>query len=77
MDLIRTIRERQQTKREDDIHRLSEELITLADFDSTLYIAYQGTPLIPLEASCTSEQIVQELAKVRRNFVSAKMKNIC
>ena len=74
MELIRTLREKSQTRKEEDIRRLSEELITLADFDSSLYIAFQGTPLVPIEESCTSKEIYEELSKVRQNFINSKKK---
>ena len=74
MELIRTIREKSQTKREETIQKMSEELITLSDFDSSLYIAYQGTPLVPINENWTSKQIVEELAKLRQNYINAKMK---
>ena len=74
MELIRTLREKSQTKREEDIRRMSEEVITLADFDSSLYIAFQGTPLVPIEESWTSKEIFEELSKVRQNFINSKKK---
>ena len=74
MELIRTLREKSQTKKEEDIRRLSEELITLADFDSSLFIAYQGTPLVPIEESWTSKKIYEELSMVRQNFINSKKK---
>ena len=74
MELIRTLREKSQTRKEEDIRRLSEELITLADFDSSLFIAYQGTPLVPIEESWTSKEIYEELSKVRQNFINSKKK---
>ena len=74
MELIRTLREKSQTRKEEDIRRLSEELITLADFDSSLFIAYQGTPLVPIEESWTSKEIFEELNKVRQNYIKSKKK---
>lgn len=76
MEFIRTIREKSQTKREEQIQKMSEELITLSDFDSSLYIAYQGTPLIPVEESWTSKDILLELQKLRQNYINAKMKEL-
>lgn len=73
MEFIRTIRERQQTKRQEDIQRQAEEYITLSDFDSDLYIAYQGTPFIPIDKNWTSTQIVEELYKLRQNFINARL----
>jgi hypothetical protein len=75
MELIRTLREKSQTKRQADIHRQAEETITLSDFDSQLYIAYAGTPFVPIQEDWTSKQIVEELAKLRQNYCNAKMKD--
>lgn len=74
MEFIRTLRERHQTARQEEIHKQAEDLITLSDFDSSLYIAYQGTPLVPIQEEWTSKDIVQELQKVRQNYINSKMK---
>lgn len=77
MELIRTLREKQATKKQEEIHRQAEETITLSDFDSNLYIAYAGTPFVPIEEDWTSKQIVEELRKLRQNYINAKMKELC
>ena len=77
MELIRTLRERSQTRREEEIHRQAEDLITLSDFDSSLYIAYQGTPLVPVNEEWTSKEIVQKLSEIRQNYINSKRKEIC
>ena len=77
MEFIRTFRDRMQTRREDDLHRQAEDLITLSTFDSSLYIAFQGTPLVPIGEDLTTKDIVEELTKVRQNYVNAKMKQLC
>jgi hypothetical protein len=74
MEFIRTLRERHQTARQEEIMKQAEDLITLSDFDSSLYIAYQGTPLVPIQEEWTSKDIVQELQKVRQNYINSKMK---
>lgn len=76
MELIRTLREKTHTKRENEIHRQAEEMITLSDFDTSLYIAYQGTPLIPIKESWTSKEIYEELSKVRQNYINSKKKEL-
>ena len=76
MELIRTLREKSQTKRQADIQKLAEETICLSDFDNDVYIAFGGTPLIPVNDSWTSKDITQELAKLRQNFVNYKMKEL-
>lgn len=77
MELIRTLREKSQTKKQESIHRQAEEVITLSDFDSNLFIAYNGTPFVPIKEDWTSKQIIEELAKLRQNFINAKLKEIC
>ena len=74
MEFIRTLREKSQTRREEEIHLMAEELIRLKDFKDTIYIAYQGTPLVPVKEEWTSREIVQELAKVRANYIDAKLR---
>ena len=77
MELIKSLREKSQTKREEDIRKQAEDLITLSDFDSSLYIAYQGTPLVPIKEEWTTKEIVQELDKIRQNFINSKIKQVC
>lgn len=75
MEFIRTIREKHLTKRQDEITRQAESVITLQDFDSNLYIAYNGTPLAPIDPSWTTKEIVQQLSIFRNNFINSKMKD--
>lgn len=49
MEFIRTIRKKQQTSRQNTILAEAHSAICLADFDGTIYIAYNGTPLVPVE----------------------------
>jgi len=77
MEFIRTLREKNQTKKEEFVQKQSEEVITLSDFDSSLYIAYNGTPFVPIDENWTSKQIVEELTKLRRNYVNVKLKELC
>ena len=74
MELIRTLREKHQTNRQLEIEKQAEETIQLADFDDSLYIAYGGTPLVPIDPNWTSKEIVQELSKVRHNYINGKLK---
>lgn len=77
MELIRTLREKAQTKRQAEIHKLAEEIITLSDFADCLFIAYNGMPIVPIEKQWTSEEIIQELSKLRQNFINVKTKQLC
>ena len=74
MELIRTIRERYQTKHQEELQRQAEDLITLSDFDNTLYFAYAGTPFVPIQKDWTSKEIAEELGKLRQNYINIKSK---
>ena len=75
MEFIRTIREKQRTKRQAEIELKAEELITLADFNDSIYIAYNGTPLAPIDPSWTTKEIVQQLTVFRKNFIESRLKD--
>ena len=77
MELIRTLREKSQTRREEEIHHQAEDTITLSDFESSLYIAYNGTPLVPIDEGWTSKEIVGKLNELRQNYINAKLKELC
>ena len=74
MEFIRTLKEKSQTKRQAEIQRQAEETITLSDFADSIYIAYEGIPLVPIQEDCTPKEIIGELSKLRQNYVNAKSK---
>jgi hypothetical protein len=63
MEFIRTLREKSQTKKQEEIQKQAEETITLSDFDNSIYIAFAGTPLVPIKEEWTSKEIIKELSK--------------
>ena len=77
MEFIRTLfktdPEKQETKRQNIFRQQAEELITVTDFADELYIAYNGTPLAPIDPSWTTKEIVQQLSIFRNNFINSKM----
>lgn len=79
MELIRTLfpnEEQRETKRQNALRLQAEEMITLTDFDKELFIAYNGTPLAPIDPSWTTKEIVQQLSIFRTNFVNGRMKDV-
>jgi len=74
MELIRTLKEKHQTARQAEIARQAEDSITIQDFDNNLYIAYNGTPLAPIDSSWTTKEIIQQLSIFRNNYINSKMK---
>ena len=74
MELFRTFRERRNIRRQTEIQQQAEDLITLQDFNNSLFIAYNGTPLAPIDVSWTTKEIVQQLSVFRNNFIQSRMK---
>ena len=73
MEFIRTLRERHQTQRQANMEEEAESVIRLADFADSLYIAYDGVPLIPIDKNWTTKEIIQQLSVLRNNYVTCKM----
>ena len=74
MELFRTFRERRNIRRQTEIQQQAEDLITLQDFNNSLFVAYNGTPLAPIDVSWTTKEIVQQLSVFRNNFIQSRMK---
>lgn len=74
MEFIRTIREKQQTSRQKSIREQAHNCICLDDFDGNIYIAYNGTPLIPVEDSWTPQDILRKLEETRKGYINYEMK---
>ena len=72
MEFIRTYREKQQMRKQEEILRQAENVITLSDLDGSLYIAYNNVPFVPVEENWTSKEIMTELSKLRKNYINAK-----
>lgn len=77
MSLINTFKEKQRIKQEKELCSQAEDYITLSDFNSSIYIAYQGIPLIPVKEDWAPKQVLEELCKIRQNFINYKKKEIC
>lgn len=77
MGFLRNLIEGSQTQQEERILKMAEEVITLSDFDSSMYIAYNGTPFVPINENWTSKQIMEELGKLRQNYINVKKKELC
>jgi hypothetical protein len=73
MGFFSTLRERHQSSRKRDIERMAEDVITLTDFKGTVYFAHQGIPLVPVKDEWSPKEIVNELARVRNDYICARM----
>lgn len=76
MEFIRTIREKQQTSKQNNIVMQAHEAICLSDFDDKIYIAYCGTPLIPIEDTWTQKDIIKKLKETRDSYINYEMKKL-
>lgn len=74
MEWIKTFREKQQTSKQNNITLEAHDSINLDDFDGKIYIAYNGTPLIPIEDTWTPKEILGKLEETRNGFINYKMK---
>lgn len=74
VEFIKNLKEKQKIKRKLEIAQQAEDTICLSDFNNQVYIAYNGTPLVVVEDSWKSQEIIQELHKLRDNFISARLK---
>lgn len=74
MEFIRTLRDKHQTAKQNDIAMQAEARIRVSDFDNTLFIAFDGTPLVPIEKDWTTKEIVQQLSIMRNNYINSKLK---
>ena len=74
MEFFKKLREKSQSKLMEDIQERSKEVITLTDLNSFLFIAYNGTSLVEIDKTWTSDRILQELSKLRQNYINSNMK---
>lgn len=59
------------------IHRQAADDITISDFNSRIYIAFMGNPLVLLDENLTAKEVFDRLVEVRENFIDAKTRNSC
>ena len=73
MELIRTLKKKYKDTRHSDVMRQAMRFITVGDFADKLFIEYNGIPLIPIEESWTTKEIIEKLSLLRENYVNAMM----
>lgn len=74
MEFFKSLREKSQIRKEEDIQRQAEILIRVSDFDEGLYISYNGIPLVPIDKDWATKEIIEELSILRSNYIKSKMK---
>lgn len=75
VEFIKSFKEKQKIRQLAGIRQQAEDYIRLSDFNNHVYIAYNGTPLVAVEDSWTQKEIIQELTKLRNNFITSKLEN--
>ena len=70
------IKQSYQEKQKIAIHSQANDLITVSDFDGKLFIAYSDNPLIMIEDTMSSSDILKELKTARNNYINAKLKEL-
>ena len=73
MEIFATIKARRKKAKEKEVMSQSRRRIEVSDFEDKLYIAYDGTPVFPIEENWTTKEIMQRLYELRVNYIKAKM----
>ena len=73
MEIFATIKARRKKAKEKEVKSQSRRRIEVSDFEDKLYIAYDGTPVFPIEENWTTKEIMQRLYELRANYIKAKM----
>lgn len=76
MEFIRTLREKSQTARQSSINDEALSILGLSDFEGKIFITYHGAPLIPIEDTWTSEEIIKKLESTRSSFIKYRKRQL-
>ena len=49
----------------------------MINVEDAFVVFYAGTPFVPIQEDWTSKRIVEELTKLRQNYINAKTKELC
>ncbi len=74
MEFIRTLREKHETSKQNNIREQACSAICLDDFDGKIFIACNGVPLIPVEDKWTQKEIIKKLEDTRTSYINYRMK---
>lgn len=73
-EIFKAIKKKQQASRHNSIIQQAHSCICLDDFDNKVYIAYNGTPLIPVEDNWTQKEILNKLEDTREGYIAFRLK---
>lgn len=76
MKVLKALKEKSHARKVHEIYNQAKEVVRIADFDDGLYISFAGTPFVPIQREWTSTQIIEELHKLRQNFINSHINRI-
>ena len=69
MEFIRTIRAKHQASVDASIQKQAEDFIRVEDFAGSLFIGFNGTPLVDIQEDWTVADVLKKLDAVRENYI--------
>lgn len=76
MEFLNSFKEKKMTSRQREINEEATSNITLTDFENKIFIAYNSTPLIPVEDTWTPTEILTKLEETRNGYIEYKMSKL-
>lgn len=65
-------KQNRQEAKERELTRQARQRIGVQDFEKKLYIAVDGTPLVPIEPQWTTKDIIEHIDNMRSNYVKGR-----
>ena len=65
-------KQNRQEAKERKLTRQARQRIGVQDFEKKLYIAVDGTPLVPVEPQWTTKDIIERIDNMRSNYVKGR-----
>lgn len=72
MEFLNNYRSKRNASRQKDLDNQAITAITLTDFSNKIFIAYNNTPLVPIEDNWTPQQILAKLEETRKSYINYK-----
>lgn len=74
MKWLKDFKTKQKIAQQYTIQEIAKGSIGLIDFNDTIYIAINDTPLVAVEDNWTKKEILDKLTEVRTNYINFKTK---
>ena len=73
MEFLNNLKQKIQSRREQEAKRMASSFITLSDYDGKLYISFQGNPLMDINENMSTSDILSKLKEIRDNYIYSKL----